>query len=289
MGPARARASRAALIVTDGVFSMDGDVAPVAEIVELAGRHGARVMVDEAHGTGALGPGGRGACAEAGVADEVDVLMGTLGKALGSQGAFVACDAELHRYLLNTARTFIFSTAPRTAGGRRRPRRARAAGRRSWDGATASARGPPLLRDELHRAGLRRTAARGPRSCRSCSATPSWRSRICERAIELGVFAQAIRPRRCPPGTSRLRLAVMATHTEADLRSPPPGRSRGPRPSMASPLPAPPWARARSDRRRSGDRARAVRHRNRHRRRQVGRRGGDHRRAARRRRPTSFR
>jgi 7-keto-8-aminopelargonate synthetase-like enzyme len=76
------------LIVTDSVFSMDGDVAPLAEIVELAGRHGARVVVDEAHAIGALGPGGRGAVAEAGLEGEVDAVVGTLGKALGSYGAY---------------------------------------------------------------------------------------------------------------------------------------------------------------------------------------------------------
>ncbi|HSO97815.1 MAG TPA: aminotransferase class I/II-fold pyridoxal phosphate-dependent enzyme, partial [Solirubrobacteraceae bacterium] len=102
---------RGALIVTDSVFSMDGDVAPLAEIVELARRHGARVVVDEAHGTGALGPGGRGGCAAAGVAEQVDVIVGTLGKALGSYGAYAACDAEIAELLLNTARPFIFSTA----------------------------------------------------------------------------------------------------------------------------------------------------------------------------------
>src|SRR3989442_7075038 len=95
---------RGAVIVTDSVFSMDGDVAPLAEIVELARRRRVRVLVDEAHGTGALGPGGRGALAEAGVADEVDVIVGTLGKALGSYGAFVACDRRMAQFLLNAAR-----------------------------------------------------------------------------------------------------------------------------------------------------------------------------------------
>ncbi len=100
------------LIATDSVFSMDGDVAPLEEIVELARRHGARVLVDEAHATGALGPGGRGAVAQAGLEGEVDVLVGTLSKALGSYGAYVCAAAETVRYLVNTARPLIFSTAP---------------------------------------------------------------------------------------------------------------------------------------------------------------------------------
>src|SRR3954467_4873611 len=108
----RNSAGRSALIVTDSVFSMDGDVAPLAEIVGLARRHRVRVGVDEAHGTGCLGPRGRGAVHEAGVEDEVDVVIGTLGKALGAYGAYAACDQALAHLLLNTARPFIYSTAP---------------------------------------------------------------------------------------------------------------------------------------------------------------------------------
>ena len=88
---------RGSLIVTDGVFSMDGDIAPLPEIVELAQRYDARVMVDEAHGTGCVGPGGRGAVADAGLEHDVDVIVGTLGKALGSYGAYVLCDKPLCR------------------------------------------------------------------------------------------------------------------------------------------------------------------------------------------------
>src|SRR5437868_12170238 len=91
----REAAGRGALIVTDGVFSMDGDIAPLAEIVELAHRYDARVMVDDAHGTGALGPGGRGSVHAAGLEDEVDVITGTLGKALGSYGAYVCRDKPM--------------------------------------------------------------------------------------------------------------------------------------------------------------------------------------------------
>src|SRR5918911_2581062 len=103
---------RAALICTDGMFGMDGDVAPLEEIVALARRFDARVLVDEAHALGALGPRGRGAVAEAGLEDEVDVITGTLGKALGAYGGFACCDHVTARFLVNTARTLLHSTAP---------------------------------------------------------------------------------------------------------------------------------------------------------------------------------
>src|SRR5436305_5707142 len=115
----REAGGRGALIVTDGVFSMDGDIAPLEEIVELAQRYDARVMVDDAHGMGTVGPGGRGSVADAGLEDEVDIVVGTLGKALGSYGAYVCCDKPMARWLINSARTLIFSTAlppPAVAG-----------------------------------------------------------------------------------------------------------------------------------------------------------------------------
>jgi 8-amino-7-oxononanoate synthase len=214
-GLARAQ-GRGALIVTDGVFSMDGDVAPLAEIVELAARHRVRVLVDEAHGTGVLGPGGRGAVAEAGLEDEVDVIVGTLGKALGSYGAFVACDRTMARYLVNAARTFIFSTAlppPAVAAAlaalellEERPRRVEKLA------ANAAA-----LRAELGREGF---DLRGSRTqiVPLVVGEPALSLRICEVALEQGVFAQAIRPPTVPPMTSRLRLAVMASHREEELR-----------------------------------------------------------------------
>src|SRR5580704_7231786 len=103
---------RGALIVSESVFSMDGDVAPIQGIVELGERHRVRVLVDESHAIGAVGPGGRGVLAELGLEDQVDVILGTLEKALGSYGAFVACDRTMTQYLLNAARTVMFSTAP---------------------------------------------------------------------------------------------------------------------------------------------------------------------------------
>jgi glycine C-acetyltransferase/8-amino-7-oxononanoate synthase len=207
---------RGALIVTDGVFSMDGDVAPLEEIVELARRHDVRVMVDDAHGTGTLGPGGRGAVAEAGLDGEVDVIVGTLGKALGSYGAFVACDHAVTRYLVNAARPLIFSTGlpPAAAAAamaaldllQEQPRRVE----RLADNAAT-------LRDELAREGF---DVSGPETqiVPLIVGEADLAMRICEAALEQGVFAQAIRPPTVPDGTSRLRLAVMASHTGAELR-----------------------------------------------------------------------
>ena len=100
------------VIATDSVFSMDGDLAPLEEIVDIAQRCGARTVVDEAHAVGNLGPGGRGAIARAGLEGEVDVLVGTLGKALGSYGAYACASEEMVRLLINTSRSLIFSTAP---------------------------------------------------------------------------------------------------------------------------------------------------------------------------------
>jgi len=206
---------RGSLIVSDGLFSMDGDVAPLAELLELARRHGCRLMVDEAHATGALGPGGRGSVAAAGLSGEVDVVMGTLGKALGSYGAYVCASRELADYLLNTARSFIFSTAlpPPTVA--------------------AALAALKLLEEEPQR--VERLAANAATLRRSLAAEglpvggeesqvvpvtvgdPGQAMALCEHALEHGVFAQGIRPPTVPPGSSRLRFTVMATHETAEL------------------------------------------------------------------------
>jgi glycine C-acetyltransferase/8-amino-7-oxononanoate synthase len=204
------------LIVTDSVFSMDGDIAPLQEIVEIAGSWGARVMVDEAHATGTLGPDGRGATAQAGLEDQVDVLVGTLGKALGSYGAYVCADAEIVRYLINTSRSLIFSTAPSPP---------------AVAGALAALN---LLQERPHRVQRLHANARALRSALAAEGflvseqdmhivalvvgDQRDAMRLCQEAIEHGVFAQAIRPPTVPEGTSRLRLATMASHTAADMR-----------------------------------------------------------------------
>ena len=204
------------LIVTDAVFSMDGDLAPLVEIVELADACDARLVVDEAHATGTLGPEGRGALADVGLEGEADVIVGTLGKALGSYGAYVCAERELTRYLLNASRPFIFSTAPSppaVAGAlaalellQHRPHRV--------ERLQANAR---ALRHALAQEGFA-VAEDGTHIVPLIVGDARAAMRMCEETISRGVFAQAIRPPTVPDGTSRLRLAAMASHTASDMR-----------------------------------------------------------------------
>jgi len=207
---------RSALVVTDSVFSMDGDVAPLEDIVRVARRHRVRLVVDEAHGTGCLGPGGRGAVHEAGVEDDVDVVIGTLGKALGAYGAYAACDQALAQLLVNTARPFIFSTAPPppVAAGALAALELVAAEPRRAERLQANA---AALRDELAREGFD-VSGSASQIVPLVVGDAHQAVRMCELALEEGVFAQAIRPPTVPDGTSRLRLAVMASHSREELR-----------------------------------------------------------------------
>jgi 8-amino-7-oxononanoate synthase len=212
----REAGGRGALIVTDGVFSMDGDIAPLEEIVELAQRYDARVMVDEAHSTGTMGPGGRGAVADAGLEDEVDVVVGTLGKSLGSYGAYACCDKRMAKYLVNTARTLIFSTAlppPAVAGAMaalellvEQPGRV-----------DKLARNAEAMRDALSAEGLDAGISE-TQILPVVVGDPHAAMDACERALGQGVFCQAIRPPTVPDGSSRLRITVMASHTRSELR-----------------------------------------------------------------------
>ncbi len=194
---------------------MDGDLAPLPGLLELARRHGCRLLVDDAHALGALGPGGRGAVAAAGLDGEVDVVVGTLGKALGSYGAFACARAETIDFLVNSARPFIFSTAP--------PPPAIGAATAALEILEAEPERPRRLQDNA--ATLRESlAAEGLVSNSTTQIVPlevgeaEPTMRLCELALERGVFAQGIRPPTVPVGSSRLRLTVMATQQPAELR-----------------------------------------------------------------------
>ncbi len=211
----RKASGRGTLIITDAVFSMDGDVAPIADLLDLARRHGCRLMVDEAHATGALGPGGRGAVAEAGLSGEVDLVVGTLGKALGSYGAYVCAGDEIVELLLNVARPFVFSTAlpPPVIG-------AASAALRLLEGQPGMVehlrQNGAALREALAAQGLDPGASR-TQIVPVMVGDARLAMELCERALEGRVFAQAIRPPTVPDGTSRLRLSVMANHRADEL------------------------------------------------------------------------
>jgi 7-keto-8-aminopelargonate synthetase-like enzyme len=208
---------RGSLIVSDGLFSMDGDVAPLPGLLELARRHDCRLMIDEAHATGTIGPGGRGTVAAAGLSGEVDVVVGTLGKALGSYGAYACAGARTVDFLVNSARPFIFSTAPP-------PPVLAAAGAalellRSDPGMVGRLQAnAAILRRALADEGLPVGGSESqilPVAIGSAGLT----MRLCERALEGGVFAQGIRPPTVPEGTSRLRFTVMSSHRGVELRA----------------------------------------------------------------------
>lgn len=207
--------ARRKLVVTDSIFSMDGDAAPLAEICDLAERHGAMVMVDEAHAAGVLGRRGAGLVESLGLEGRVDVQMGTLGKALGCFGAYVAGSEPLIEYLLNCARTFVYTTAlppPVVAAAlaaldiveREPERRARA-----LEYADKLRRGLQALDYEVPAGG----AAIVPVLLGDASLT----MRVSEALLERGVLALGIRPPTVPAGTARIRTTVMATHGDADI------------------------------------------------------------------------
>lgn len=211
---AAARPFRRGWIVTESVFSMDGDIAPIADLRRIADREGLGLYVDEAHGIGVFGAGGRGVCSEQNA--RPDVLIGTLGKALGGAGAFVAGSRALRLWLWNRARSFVFSTgvsvpnaAMALAGiqlveaepGRISAVRARAA----------------QLRAALRARGV---IAGGRDDCPIVPVIVGDDARavsVSLALLERGFFVSAIRPPTVPRGTSRLRITVSAMHTEDEI------------------------------------------------------------------------
>jgi len=213
----RHRGSGRALIVTDAVFSMDGDIAPLSDLVDLKHSHKALLMVDDAHGSGVLGGGGSGTAELLGVAGDVDILMGTFGKALGSFGAYAALSAEFRELLVNRARSFIFSTSlpPAVLGASLAALKIvrSSEGRRLREKLQSNAfRFRSLLSD----AGFRLPEG-ATQIIPILTGQAETTMRFSELLLEDGIFAQGIRPPTVPAGACRLRCTVMATHTHQDL------------------------------------------------------------------------
>jgi len=210
-----AQTRRQVLVAVDGVYSMDGDVAPLRELVPLARRWGATVLVDDAHGIGTLGDAGRGAVEHCGVEGEADIVLGTLGKSLGSFGAFVAGSALLRELLVNTARSFVFSCAlapPQVAAARRA---IELLSREPWRRHDLS-RNAARLRDGLKAHGI----STEPSTTHIVPVVIGSNERtmaVCERLLEDGFYAQGIRHPSVPDGQARLRLTVMATHRPDEI------------------------------------------------------------------------
>jgi 8-amino-7-oxononanoate synthase len=203
------------LIVTESVFSMNGDVAPLSEIVELKERYGAALLVDEAHADGVFGSHGEGYAQELGVADQVELHLGTFGKAFGAYGAYVAGSALWLRYLVNASRSFVFTTGlPAAVIG-------------AVDAALDVVRAADELRADLQTRSERfraRLMSLGLDTCGSSTqivplvvGESDAAVALSEALEEAGALAVAIRPPTVPPATARLRFSLTALHEDDEL------------------------------------------------------------------------
>jgi 8-amino-7-oxononanoate synthase len=206
----------AALLATDGVFSMDGDIAPLRALAELCRDQQATLVVDDAHGFGVLGPQGAGSVAEAGLGQhDVPVLMATLGKALGVAGAFVAGSAALIEGLIQLARTHVFTTAMPPALATATRRAVQLAREDSARRDTLALR-IAQFRDGAQRRGIALSASRTP--IQPILIGPSDRALHLSAQLEAaGYFVPAIRPPTVAEHTARLRITLSAAHSESDV------------------------------------------------------------------------
>lgn len=204
------------LIATDGIFSMDGDAAPLPGLSQLARAHGAALMVDDAHGFGVLGAGGRGLVEQCDLAPP-EIQVGTLGKSLGCSGAFVAGDADLIEYLIQRARSWVFSTAPPPA---------MAAAARAALTIVAGAEGAQRRATLFGHLSRFRAGCAQQGIALGASATPiqplllgdeGRALRLSQYLFEHGLWVAAIRPPTVPAGTARLRITLSAAHTDAQI------------------------------------------------------------------------
>ncbi len=203
------------LVLTDSYFSMDGTIAPLDELLSICKKNGAMLMVDEAHATGVFGKNGRGLTEHFGLSGKIDVVMGTLSKALGSVGGYVAGKAVLKKYLTNCARQFIYTTAPSPAasgaalGALEVIEEDPGLRARLWQHTR-------LMREGLLALGFDLMDSEGPIISMVIGDT---RKAILlhETLKKKGVFAPVIRPPTVPRNTDRIRLSILSTHTREDL------------------------------------------------------------------------
>jgi 8-amino-7-oxononanoate synthase len=206
----------AAAIITDTVFSMDGDLAPLPELAACARQNGAWLLADDAHGLGVLGVHGRGSCEHFNLDSEaVPVLVGTLGKAFGSFGAFVAGERDLIDWILQKARTYIYTTAPPQPVAAATRAALRLADAESW----RRDRLVTLIADFRRRcmqAGIALTSSTTPIQPLLLGAS-SRALRVSDWLLERGLIVKAIRPPTVPAGSARLRIALSARHSDRDI------------------------------------------------------------------------
>jgi len=233
---------RRRILITESLFSMDGDSAPLRALAAVAVAHDAILIVDEAHAFGVLGPAGRGLCAAAGVVP--DVLVATLGKALGAAGGFIAGDRALRDTLINRARTFIYTTAipppvaaaagaalELLAGAEGDRRRVRLQEHRAWLDEHLSTLGLSGRNSAGPDAAPPPAGLTAPTSARIAPASlPAWGPivpillgsdgralAVSEALAARGIFVPAIRPPTVPVGSARLRITLSASHDRSDL------------------------------------------------------------------------
>jgi 8-amino-7-oxononanoate synthase len=212
---AHSHRGRRALVVTDGLFSVDGDIAPLPEIVQVAKKYNMLLMVDDAHATGVLGENGGGTADYFGLQNEIDIQMGTFSKALASEGGFIAGNRGLIDYLANKARSFIFSTAlaPATVAVSLRALEIVQAEPRLRQSLAANS---AWFREKLREIGFEIMDFPTP-IISIVLGPPDLTVNFSNRLMEKNIFVSAIRPPTVPHGTSRLRINLMATHTVDDL------------------------------------------------------------------------
>ena len=204
------------LIVTDSVFSMDGDIAPIHELLRLAEEYDCLLMIDEAHATGVLGKNGRGALEHFGLkANKRIIQMGTLSKALGGLGGFVCANRDLIDYLVNRSRSFIFSTALPAALCASALEAIRII-ERDGNQRERLLSNAHFLRDGLNSLGFNTLESQTP-IIPILTKEPRLTMKLSQKLFEKGIFVQGIRPPAVPDNLCRLRITVMSSHTKGDL------------------------------------------------------------------------